>query len=143
MTAEPAIASGAAGSTIAGLFADRLGKARVASWAMVASGTCALLAGFAFAGPPAALGLLAVVWGLTVVADSAQLSALVAEHSPRDHVGTALTMQTCSGFLLTMVSIRVVAAIARSAGWQWAFLCLAPGPFLGAVALRGLRVRSR
>jgi len=133
------IASGAAGSAVAGLFADRVGKARIASWAMLASGTCAALAGFAFASSPAALTALAVVWGIAVVADSAQLSALVAEHSPRDHVGTALTMQTCTGFLLTMVSIRLVPAVARGIGWQWAFLCLVPGPFLGAWALRGLQ----
>ena len=133
------IASGAAGSAVAGLFADRVGKARIASWAMLASGTCAALAGFAFASSPAVLMALAVVWGIAVVADSAQLSALVAEHSPRDHVGTALTMQTCSGFLLTMVSIRLVPAVARGIGWQWAFLCLVPGPFLGAWALRGLQ----
>jgi MFS family permease len=132
------IASGAAGSAVAGLFADRIGKARIASWAMLVSGTCAALAGLVFAVSPVALIALAVVWGVAVVADSAQLSALVAEHSPRDHVGTALTMQTCSGFLLTMVSIRLVPAVARGIGWQWAFLCLVPGPLLGAWALRGL-----
>ena len=133
------IASGAVGSAVAGLFADRIGKARVASWAMIASATCAALAGIAFAMPPAALVVLAIVWGIAVVADSAQLSALVAEHSPRDHVGTALTMQTCSGFLLTMFSIRLVPAIARVLGWQWAFLCLVPGPLLGAAAVRRLK----
>ncbi len=136
------IGSGAVGSVAAGLFADRVGKARTAAAAMLVSGTCAALAGFAFTGGLAALAILAVIWGVAVVADSAQLSALVAEHSPRDHVGTALTMQTCSGFLLTMISIRLVPAVARTAGWQWAFLCLAPGPFIGAYALRGLGFSS-
>jgi MFS family permease len=133
------IASGAVGSGMAGLFADRVGKARIASWAMLVSATCAALAGFAFMMAPAALVALAVIWGVSVVADSAQLSALVAEHSPRDYVGTALTMQTCSGFLLTMASIRLVPAVAHAIGWQWAFLCLVPGPLLGALALRGLQ----
>jgi len=133
------IASGAAGSAIAGLFADRIGKARVAAAAMLVSGACCLLAGLVFSRPGLLTGALAIVWGIAVVADSAQLSALVAEHSPRDHVGTALTMQTCSGFLLTMLSIRLVPVVARLVGWQWAFVCLAPGPFVGALALRGLR----
>jgi MFS family permease len=133
------IASGAIGSAVAGLFADRIGKARVAATAMIVSGACCLVAGLTFAGPGLLLGLLAVVWGIAVVADSAQLSALVAEHSPRDHVGTALTMQTCTGFLLTMLSIRLVPVVAHAIGWQWAFLCLAPGPFIGAFALRGLK----
>ncbi len=137
------IASGAVGSAIAGAFADRVGKARIASWAMLVSATCAALAGVAFAVSPAAVVALAVVWGVAVVADSAQLSALVAEHSPRDHVGTALTMQTCSGFLLTMVSIRIVPIVARAVGWQWAFLILVPGPLLGAWALQGLRNPQR
>jgi MFS family permease len=132
------IASGAVGSAVAGLFADRVGKARVAAAAMLVSGACSALAGLVFGAPLFVLATLAVVWGVAVVADSAQLSALVAEHSPRDHVGTALTVQTCCGFLLTMASIRLVPAIAQASGWRWAFLCLVPGPLLGALALRGL-----
>ena len=135
------IASGAAGSAFAGAFADRIGKARIATWAMVASGTCCAAAGFAFHAPTAALFLFAAIWGIAVVADSAQLSALVAQYSPRDHVGTALTVQTCAGFLLTIVSIRLLPLAAQAMGWQWVFLCLAPGPFLGAWALRGLAKR--
>lgn len=80
----------------------------------------------------------AVVWGFSVVADSAQFSALVSEFSPRTHVGTALTLQTCAGFLLTMASLRILPAIAGAYGWQWAFLLLVPGPVLGAVAMRRL-----
>lgn len=132
------IASGAAGSAFAGAFADRIGKARIATWAMLVSGTCCAVAGFAFHTPPAALFLFAAIWGIAVVADSAQLSALVAQYSPRDHVGTALTVQTCAGFLLTIASIRLLPMAAQAMGWQWVFLCLAPGPLLGAVALRGL-----
>jgi MFS family permease len=137
------IASGAVGSALAGLFADRVGKARVAAGAMLVSGLCALGAGLVFGRSPVLLAALAIIWGAAVVADSAQLSALVAEHSPRDHVGTALTMQTCSGFLLTMASIRLVPVVARTVGWQWAFLCLAPGPFIGAYALRELAFAPR
>ena len=134
------IASGAIGSVGAGAFADHVGKARIARWAMLVSGTCAALAGVAYRSP-AGLMIIAVVWGVAVVADSAQLSALVAEFSPRDHVGTALTVQTCSGFLLTMLSIRLVPLVAARIGWQWAFLCLVPGPLAGAYALRHLNDR--
>lgn len=133
------IASGAAGSAIAGWVADRVGKARVAASAMLVSAGCAAAAGVLFHGSATALLALGVVWGIAVVADSAQLSALVAEYSPHDHVGTALTVQTCAGFLLTMASIRLVPVAARALGWQWAFLCLVPGPLLGAVAVGNLR----
>lgn len=132
------IASGAIGSAAAGVLADRIGKARIAAWAMIVSAACCAAAGFVFRAPVPILVLFAVVWGIAVVADSAQLSALVAEYSPRDHVGTALTIQTCAGFLLTMASIRLLPVAAETLGWQWAFLALVPGPISGALALRGL-----
>jgi MFS family permease len=132
------IASGAIGSAAAGWFADAVGKARIAAWAMIVSGACCALAGFLFLAPPPLLFAFAVVWGVAVVADSAQLSALVAEFSPRDHVGTALTLQTCTGFLLTMASIRLLPVAAQAIGWQWVFVCLVPGPVFGVLALRGL-----
>ena len=132
------IASGAVGCVLAGFGADAVGKARVAGGAMIVSGTCSLLAGLSYGGPFALLMVLAVVWGFSVVADSAQFSALVAQFSPRTHVGTALTLQTCAGFLLTMISMRLLPAVAGTAGWKWAFLLLVPGPFLGALAMRRL-----
>jgi MFS family permease len=132
------IASGAVGSVAAGLRADVLGKSRVARIAMTVSALCCAAAGFVFFAPAPVLAIFAIVWGVAVIADSGQLSALVAEFSPRGHVGTALTVQTCLGFLLTMASIRLVPMIGRTAGWQWAFLLLTPGPALGAFALRKL-----
>jgi MFS family permease len=134
-----AIASGAIGSAAAGFVADRFGKARIAVWALVGSGICCLASGLMFRAPLPLMALFVMIWGVAVVADSAQLSALVAEYSPRDHVGTALTIQTCAGFLLTMVSIRLLPAAAQWLGWQWVFVSLAPGPISGAFALRGLR----
>jgi MFS family permease len=109
---------------------------------MLASAACALLSPFVFGGPPALLFLLAVVWGFTVVADSAQFSALVTDYTPRTHVGTALTLQTSAGFLLTMISMRLVPPISAYAGWRWAFVFLAPGPILGALAMRTLGLGS-
>ena len=105
---------------------------------MVASGGCAVATVVVFGAPPAVLYAFAILWGVTVVADSAQFSTLVTHYSPPAHVGTALTMQTCLGFLLTMLTIRLVPAVATSVGWQWGFLLLAPGPALGVVAMRAL-----
>jgi MFS family permease len=137
------IASGAVGAALAGVAADRIGKARVAAWAMLLSAACALLSCAVFGASPTWLYLLAIVWGASVVADSAQFSALVAEFSPRESVGTALTLETCAGFLLTMISIRLTPMVAEAIGWRWAFLLLIPGPLLGAVAVRGLDRRAR
>ncbi len=136
------IGSGAIGSAATGWWADAIGKARIARWAMIVSGACAASSGLVYGAPPIVLALFVVVWGVSVVADSAQLSALVAQYSPRDHVGTALTIQTCLGFLLTMASIRLVPVFAHAVGWQWTFLLLVPGPLLGATALANLDDRT-
>jgi len=132
------IASGAIGCVAAGRWADNWGKPQIAGAAMVGSAACSLISPVAFSGSLAVLLILAVVWGFTVVADSAQFSALVSEHSPRTHVGTALTLQISTGFLLTMVSMRLVPHISTLFGWRWAFVILVPGPVLGAWAMAEL-----
>lgn len=139
MAAFLAIGSGAAGCSLAGYLADRVGKARVAMWAMLASAACAALTVVVFGGSPLWLYALVMVWGFAVVADSAQFSALVSEHAPREHVGTALTLQTAVGFLLTMVTIELLPRLADGVGWRWASLLLVPGPLLGAWAMARLR----
>jgi MFS family permease len=133
-----AIATGSIGCVVAGRWADAWGKARVAGLSMVASAACCLISPAAFGAGTTALIALTVVWGFTIVADSAQFSALVTEYSARTHVGTALTLQTSAGFLLTMVSMRLVPQISMVDGWRWAFVFLAPGPMLGALAMRAL-----
>ncbi|MGE0865631.1 MAG: nitrate/nitrite transporter [Vicinamibacterales bacterium] len=136
-----AIGSGAAGCGLAGYLADRLGKARVAMWAMLASAGCAALTVVVFGTSPFWLYALVMVWGFAVVADSAQFSALVSEHAPREHIGTALTLQTCLGFLLTMVTIELMPRLAEMSSWRYASLLLVPGPLLGAWAMARLGTR--
>ena len=134
-----AIGSGAVGCVLAGYIADRVGKARVAMWAMIASAAAAAATIVVFGRSPVLLYALIMFWGFAVVADSAQFSALVSEHAPRDHVGTALTLQTCVGFLLTMVTIEALPRVAQATSWQWASLLLVPGPLLGAWAMQRLQ----
>ena len=139
LTAFFVIGAGATGCVLAGLAADRLGRTAVTSWAMGLSGACCLSIGFFFGGSPTVLLAVAVVWGASIVADSAQFSACVTELSDPQYVGTALTVQTCIGFLLTMASIELVPRLARTVGWRWAFVVLAPGPALGILAMLRLR----
>jgi MFS family permease len=133
-----AIVSGTIGCVLAGWLGDRAGKARIAAGAMAISGGCCALTPFVYGASQAMLIALVCVWGFAVVADSAQFSALVAHYTERDHVGTALTVQTCLGFLLTIATIRVVPVVADAVGWRWAFLLLMPGPLSGILALRPL-----
>ncbi len=134
------IGCGAAGCVVAGLIADRIGRTVVTSWAMGISGSCCLLIGFLFGGNPFVLLLVAAIWGASVIADSAQFSACVTELGDPQYVGTALTMQTCIGFLLTTISIELVPHFVKLVGWRYAFAILAPGPMLGVLAM--LRLRS-
>jgi MFS family permease len=134
------IGFGAIGCVLGGLFADRIGRTMVTSWAMGISGTCCLIIGLLFGANPWLLLLVAAIWGATVIADSAQFSACVTELGDPQYLGTALTIQTCLGFLLTTVSIELVPYVQRLVGWRYAFMVLAPGPFLGVIAM--LRLRS-
>jgi MFS family permease len=135
------VAAGAAGSLVAGKAADRIGRTAVTSAAMAVSGACSLGAGLFFGGSPWLVTALALVWGFAIVADSAQFSAGVSELAPPERMGTVLTLQTSLGFLLTLVTIRLVPTLERLLTWRWAFAFLAIGPAAGIVAM--LRLRRR
>ncbi|MFG1426518.1 MFS transporter [Roseixanthobacter glucoisosaccharinicivorans] len=133
------IAAGALGALIGGWCADRLGRTTVTMGSMVLSGCCAVLIGFSFGGPAVVTLAIALVWGVTVISDSAQFSAAVAELSERGLIGTMLTVQTCVGFLLTLVTIHLIPYVVALVGWQFAFAVLAIGPFFGVLAMARLR----
>ena len=138
VSAFTAIAIGGIGCIWGGLAADRRGREWLVTLAMAASGSCALVMPLLF-GRENLLVIAAVcVWGFFVIADSAQFSALVTEAVPAHAVGTALTLQTSLGFFLTTFSIQLIAPLASTWGWRWAFPVLAAGPALGIVAIRRL-----
>ena len=139
LTAFVAISMGAASSLIAGILADRLGRTTITIAALTVSGSCALLTGWLFGAHPALLVPLCLLWGLAVSPDSAQFSAAASELSRPEYIGTALTLQTCLGFLLTLATIRLVPTLEREVGWGWAFAVLALGPVVGVWAMASLR----
>ena len=133
------IAVGGIGSLIAGRLADRIGRTVITIVSMAVSGACALTVGLLFGGSPILLVALCLVWGFAVVADSAQFSACISELADPLYIGTALTIQTSIGFLLTLVTIRGLPVVAGLVGWQWAFALLAVGPAVGVWAMGALR----
>jgi MFS family permease len=139
LAAFAVIAVGGLGSFLAGMLADRFGRTLLTILSMAVSGSCALLVGRFFGGNPSALVAVCLVWGFAVVADSAQFSAAISELSLVEYTGTALTLQTSLGFLLTLVTIRLVPTIERAVGWEWAFTFLALGPAVGILAMGALR----
>jgi len=133
------IGSGAVGCVFAGLIADRIGRTVVTSVAMAVSGSCCLLIGLLFGASPIVLLTVAAIWGASVVADSAQFSACVTELGDPQYLGTALTIQTCLGFLLTTISIELIPRVESLVGWRYAFIMLAPGPLFGVISMLRLR----
>jgi MFS family permease len=133
------IGCGALGCVVAGLLADRIGRTIVTSAAMAISGSCCLIIGLLFGANPILLLIVAAIWGATVVADSAQFSACVTELGDPQYIGTALTLQTCLGFLLTTISIELIPRVEAALGWRYAFAILAPGPLFGVISMLRLR----
>lgn len=133
------MATGAIGCLLAGLIADRIGRTLTTIGALLMSGSCALLIGFSVDAGAVVVIVIAVIWGMTVVADSAQFSAAIAELAEPRLIGTVLTLQTSLGFLLTAGSIWLIAQIADEVGWRYAFIVLAIGPLLGALSMLALR----
>jgi MFS family permease len=132
--------AGGLGCWAGGILADRWGRTRTTALMMTISGSCAVLIGLLFGGPIWLVLVIALVWGLTVVADSAQFSTMVTELADQAYVGTALTLQLAAGFTITVATIWLIPFLEGALGWRWAFAFLAPGPILGVLAM--LRLKS-
>jgi MFS family permease len=133
------IGAGGAGCALGGILSNRLGSARVAAWALGASCLCCLFSPLAFALPPALFIAGLVFWGIAVVADSPQYSALTAQTAPAHLVGSALTVVVSVGFLITIPSIQLVNWLLQVIPPSYVFLPLVPGPVLGMIALARFR----
>ncbi len=137
------VAAGGVGSVVAGIAADRVGRTSVTIAAMAVSGTSAVACGLLFGAPAWIVFAVAIVWGITVVADSAQFSSAVSELARPSTAGSALSIQVAMGFLMTSVTILVLGLvdIADGSAWRVAFAVLALGPAVGILAMWRLRRR--
>lgn len=131
--------AGAIGSVFGGQLGDKVGRTVSASAAMAISGLCALFIGLTYGGPTWIVVALGMVWGISVIADSAQFTAAITELTAPQYVATAVTFQTAIGFLITIVSINLVAVFKDFVGWRWAFALLSVGPILGIYSMLSLR----
>lgn len=134
---------GAVGSIVGGKLADHIGRTALTITAMSVSGLCASVIGFFFAGHPMLLMVICCIWGASVIADSAQFSSAIAELSPPERVGTMLTIQTCAGFLLTLITIQALPYIVDAVSWKYAFMALTLGPIFGVISMVRLRHHPR
>ncbi len=132
--------AGAVGCWLGGVIATRIGKINTNILMLAISGTCSLTIGLLFNAPLWVMIFMTILWGISVVADSAQFSALVTEYAHQSYVGTALSLQLASGFTITVVTIWLIPLLQENIGWKWAFAFLAPGPILGILSM--LRLKS-
>jgi MFS family permease len=131
---------GGIGSWVGGILADRWGRTNTTILMMSISGTCAILIGLLFNTNLYLVLLIGLIWGFTVVADSAQFSTMVTETADQSYVATALTVQLASGFVITVITIWLIPILQDLFSWRWAFAFLAPGPLVGILAM--LRLKS-
>jgi Sugar phosphate permease len=137
-----AVASGVFGCFAGGILSDRFGRTATTAGMMIVSGACALLIGFVFDGPFWLLALVVIIWGVSIIGDSAQFSAAVTELADRSYIGTALSLQMGMGFALTILMIWALPHLASLfGGWRWTFAVLAIGPAFGAASMLLLRTR--
>jgi MFS family permease len=134
-----AVGAGGLACVFAGFLADRVGKVNVTIIAMVLSGGSALATSFTFGGPAWLTFIIVLIWGITIIPDSAQFSALVADAAPPDQAGTLMTLQTALGFALTIVTVQVTPILASTLGWPSVLASLALGPAFGVAAMGRLR----
>ena len=130
--------SGALGNMVGGKISDSIGRTKFNIIMLVISGTCSLIIGFFLDNPILAL-LIAILWGLTIVPDSPQYSAMISELSDPAYIGTALAIQTSLGFALTNISIWLLPVLVNLVGWQFGFMFLVIGPLFGIFSLLQLR----
>jgi len=135
LTAFLAIGLGGIACIFAGYFADRIGKAEVTIVAMFVSGTAAIATALTFGGPAPVTFVIVMIWGIAVIPDSAQFSALVADAAPPDQTGSLMTLQTALGFTLTIATVQATPYLAARFGWPLILSGLAIGPALGVIAM--------
>ena len=133
------IATGAVGCVIAGGWSRRFGSRAVAEKMLLISGGCCLFSPLMMLAPVWLMLPFWLVWGFSVVADSAQFSALSARTAPPEVVGSVLTLSNALGFAVTALAVELIAALIGEVPVGWLPWCLIPGPLLGIWSLRGLK----
>jgi len=136
LTAFAAIALGGLACVPAGWAADRIGRARVAQFCLIASGGAALASAALYGGPAWLMMGVLIVWGIAIIPDSALYSTLVADAAPPERAGSLLTLQNALGFLLTAMTVQIAPALAAMIGWAWVLAIMSLGPAVGIRAMR-------
>ncbi len=132
------IAIGFFGCVVGGLISVKIGSAKVAAYQLAVSGLCCLLSPIFFYADVSIFIVFLLVWGISVVGDSPQFSALNAANAPSEYVGSALTIVNSIGFLITVFSIQLVNSLVLVIEPEFIFWLLIPGPVFGLWMMKPL-----
>ena len=143
LTAFAAIASGGVASVVCGFWADKIGKVEITILAMAVSCLAAIATAISFGGPVWITVLCVLVWGIAIIPDSPQFSALVADASPAELAGSLMSLQTAIGFALTIFTVQITPYIASLTSWPTVMALMALGPAVGIYFMLKLRRLER
>ena len=132
------LGAGALGCIGGGLLVARWGGARVAAVQLAISGLCCLAAPWMLQAPVPLFMAWLLLWGITVVGDSPQFSALTASFAPPAAVGSLLTLVNSIGFAISALSIEIFVRMAAALPLASVLPWLAAGPLLGLWLMRPL-----
>ena len=132
------IAGGSIGCAGGGIVSNRWGSARVALAQLALSCVCCIVSPLLFRLPEGLFFAVLLLWGIVVVGDSPQFSAMVARHAPTHSLGSALTIVNCIGFAITIVSIEATSFLSHAVRPEYLFMALGLGPAIGLVYTRRL-----
>lgn len=132
------IGFGSLGCVVGGMISKKTGSAKVAFVQLALSCVCCLIAPIMFHTPVTIFLIFLIFWGIVVVGDSPQYSAIIALESPKGLVGSGLTLVNSIGFAITIVSLWFVYQILNIINISFALMILALGPILGLISMRSL-----
>lgn len=139
LLAFAAISMGGLGSWLGGYLGDKYGREKVCSVSLMVSGSCCVCIGLVADLPFVFTVVTVLIWGLSILVDSPNFPAIISKNADQEYVGTALSVQLASGYLMCSLGMFLVAAIGDSIGWRWTYPIMSCTPLIGLAAMQALQ----
>lgn len=136
--------SGMLATGVVGALSDRWGRSRVLIGVAAMGALCSMLVGWSEHWGAGWVIALAAVGSFFILADSGVLSAAMTDEVPAAYLGRVMGVRSILGFGAgALAPMAFGAALDSTHGWGWAYMSLAAGGLVAALAAVGLRQISR